>query len=330
MNSNHSTNNNCNNSLFQTFQDLLNTSQCFKNNNNAYFTIKKYTFDIMNYYISNKISYFNNLQENNEYERQLNIYNTELNNYNGYSLIYDKNSYENFVVEAFKPINFESNQPNQKQTLTIAINLLNVLRLYGNLSEQFSNQLSYLQQKLNYLDMNNNFNSAINLNNNNAPKLNNVNSNQSNNINGVNNIINSNSKLSEFINASNKIQETINNNNNNEKINNKVVIHEVKDTKTKGISKKSKEEAIDRKDNPYMPNDNIMIGYNNNGTISFNSLVNRSIKFPISKGTMEDKYIRQLIKEHLMHSEQEALYNKINNSKAHLETAIYYLENLNK
>lgn len=59
-----------------------------------------------------------------------------------------------------------------------------------------------------------------------------------------------------------------------------------------------------------------------------NNLIDRSISLPVKKGTPEFKKLQDIIKEHIMYAEQEALYNKIDHSRAHIETALYYLKNV--
>lgn len=66
----------------------------------------------------------------------------------------------------------------------------------------------------------------------------------------------------------------------------------------------------------------------NTKTTDYKSLINKSIKLPVKKGTNEYNNLKNIIKEHLTLSEQEALYNKMDYSKAHLEAALYYLKNI--
>jgi len=66
----------------------------------------------------------------------------------------------------------------------------------------------------------------------------------------------------------------------------------------------------------------------NTKTTDFNTLINKNIKLPVKKGTDEFVKLKGVIQEHLCLAEQEALYNKLDFSRAHMEVALYYLKNI--
>lgn len=53
------------------------------------------------------------------------------------------------------------------------------------------------------------------------------------------------------------------------------------------------------------------------------------IRLPVAKGSPEYKTLKEkIIVEHLMYAEQEALFNKIDEARRHIEAVIYYLNNI--
>lgn len=305
--------------LFNNFIELQTTSQCFRYDNFAYFTIKQYTFQMMNYYINQNKNSLSQM-EYSEFDKQYKIFNSELSYVNKQKYTYDKPNFEAFVSNSFKTINFENSD---RPTLVIARSLISVLSLFGPISDYFLNLQKYINQKISLIDSQNVNSTPINpmaANSKFTPTI-------------SNNVINSNPNLAEFI-SGNKDQNNKNNNNLNvqSENSNKNLSNTNKPLAKKKESminiKKKKEEEIDKRSNPFMPGENVFIGSNNRGNVSFDSLINRNIKFPITKDTMEYKYLKQVIKEHLMYAEQEALYNKIDNSKAHMKVAIYYLKQI--
>jgi len=66
-------------------------------------------------------------------------------------------------------------------------------------------------------------------------------------------------------------------------------------------------------------------GNNNNKIVNIES---KNIQLPVVKGSEDYNLLRKEIKKQLMLAEQEALYNKLDFSKKHIEIALYYLNNI--
>jgi hypothetical protein len=77
--------------------------------------------------------------------------------------------------------------------------------------------------------------------------------------------------------------------------------------------------------NANMEKKSVPIPINSN---NYENLIIKQIRLPVNKGTKEYNDLKGIIKEHLMIAEQEALYNKIDISKAHIEAALYYLRKI--
>ena len=314
---------NINSPLFTTFIDQLNTSKVFSYNPLAYCTIKKYTFDFVSYNLRQNPGYMSKL-EFQEFERELKIFNNEI--LGKTNIYYDRQSYESFVIEAFKPINFEICD---KNTIVIASSLISVMSIYGDISEKFAAHQNYLKYRINQIDQN------IHLSQKNQFTPSNL----------ADNIISANQKLKEFTtvkeNSNKELQKdtlskepvNISINTNQTMLSNQNLNQKIDKNDTGFKPKNKKDEVVERKDNPLMPSDSVLLGLNTNGVVTFESLLAgcqnfRMLNLPIIKGTLEYRQLKEVIKEHLMLSEQEALYNKINNSKAHLDVALYYLNTI--
>lgn len=314
---------NINSPLFTSFIDQLNTSKVFSYNPLAYFTIKKYTFDFVSYNLRQNPGYMSKL-EFQEFEKELKIFNNEIQGKT--NIYYDRQSYEAFVIEAFKPINFEICD---KNTIVIASSLISVMSIYGDISEKFAAHQNYLKFRINQIDQN------IHLSQKNQFTPSNL----------ADNIISANSKLKEFTtvkdnsnkellkDTSFKDNNNIPNNTNQTMLSNQNLTQKIEKNDTGFKPRNKKEEVVERKDNPLMPSDLVLLGLNTNGVVTFDSLLAgspnfRMLNLPIVKGTIEYRQLKEVIKEHMMLSEQEALYNKINNSKAHLDVALYYLKTI--
>lgn len=262
--------------IYGYFADLINTAMCFVNINfQVYLTIKNYAINFIQHSIKNQGQIYQ--YEQMELENHITLFNKEVFSVGGFNLaILSKEAFENFLVQSFSTINFDSCD---KNTLNIANNLITVFSMYGPLSDRFSKQKQFLMFKISQLDSQiqpiNHSNPVSNVNNNNntnlnVTKVNNGNLTQTNQVNQVN---------------TNKV------NNMNEK--------------------------VEIKTDPKKMN-----------SINSANLIDRNIKLPIKKGTNEYNTIKAVIKDHLMYAEQEALYNKIDHSKAHIEAALYYLKNI--
>ena len=59
------------------------------------------------------------------------------------------------------------------------------------------------------------------------------------------------------------------------------------------------------------------------------TLVDKSIRLPISKTSSEYSKVKELIKTHIEYSTLELDFHKLDNAKDHVEAAIYYLRNIN-
>lgn len=301
-----------NSPLFITFLELMNTSQVFRNNHQAYNTIRKYAFDYVSYVLKQNPSFFQQM-EYQEFQNQLFMFNSEVSN-KGNTIYYDKGNYENFVCESFRPINFENCDRN---TAVIASSLISVMSLYGDIPEKFASHQNYLKYRITQLDQESHLKisqpvSSV-IPNPNIQKF--LDQNKSKDINTNTN------------NNGNNSVEVVKSNSNNRMVVNINHVGEKRDTGFKAKGKK--DDTIPKDQNPFFPNEATLTGQYTGGKVSFDSLVNKNIIFPISKGSYEYKCIKEVIKEHLIYSEQEALFNKIDNSKAHLTTALYYLKGIN-
>ncbi len=59
------------------------------------------------------------------------------------------------------------------------------------------------------------------------------------------------------------------------------------------------------------------------------TLVDKSIKLPISKNSPQYNKVKELIKMHIEYSTLELDFHKLDIAKDHVEAAIYYLRNIN-
>lgn len=291
--------NNLNNNspLYMYFNDFLNTAICFKNLPQSYLTIKQYIFNyVQNLILTNQAQLYQ--YEQIEIERHMSMFSQEINSYGQNNAYLNKEGFENFVIQCFSRIDFSNSDI---PTLNIANNLLTVLTIYGELSEKFANQRSFINNKLQQLRGNNTLNN--NYNNNNINSLNkNVINNSNQNINNPNNQGSNKNSISPSI--TNKLDSSpIVNNGQGNSIKNDEIYQKNLGTISSNIG---------------IPK----------GNFTSDDLIKKNIKLPIKKGTLEYENIKALIKEHIMYAEQEALYLKIENSKAHMETALYYLNNI--
>jgi len=53
-----------------------------------------------------------------------------------------------------------------------------------------------------------------------------------------------------------------------------------------------------------------------------------NIRLPVKKKTEEYNKLTEVIKNHMMYAEQEALYNNYEECKAHVDASLYYLKNI--
>lgn len=311
--------------LFSIFRDLIYTSQLFQNNLFAYFTIKQYTFSFMNQNLSSNPSYISSL-EFEEYDKLVKIFNSEISsatNSGKTNLFFDKISYERFVEEVFKGINFDVCD---RTTLVVTNCLITVLSLYGEIPVNFARHQNYIRMRIAQFDgMINNSQpqqSTI-ITQNITPNPNVGNQSQliqpqQQGIPGVS------SKLNDFLNNKSSFQPK------NESVLpiSNLNTSTMSNSNTKPNFAKKASKVISRSENPFMLSDDVLCGRYTNGLVSFNTLINNQIPLPVTKGSIEYKFLREVIKEHLMFAEQEALYNKLDNSKAHMDVAIYYLKSI--
>lgn len=307
--------------LFTTFLNLINTSEIFKFNQSAYLTIRKYAFDFVTFNYKQNPSF---LQQNEivEIEKIKTVFLTEKQGKE--NLFYDRMSYESFVLEAFKPINFNNCDRN---TAVIGSCLISVMSLYGDINEKYSSFQKYLIEVIKKFDEESQFG---NRNNNQNIQLSpspivNVNGNGL-----AENIIMSNSKMNDFLNKNNQVNNPISNTNTNNTCpsNTSFPIRNIEKKATSTFKAKKKESVILKEKNIFWPSDLVMTGMNNGGKVNFETLINKTIKFPITKGSIEYLHLKEVIKEHLLYAEQEALFNKVDNCKAHLNVALYYLSQI--
>lgn len=309
--------------LFAIFRDLIYTSQLFQNNHLAYFTIKQYTFSFMNQNLSSNPNYISS-SEFEEYDKLVKIFNSEISSATStgkVNICYDKISFERFIEEVFKGINFDVCD---RSTLVVTNCLISVLSLYGEIPINFSRHQNFIRMRIAQFDglLNQPQQPVITQNLTPNPIVGNQNQIQGVQQQQQSGNPNVSSKLNDFLHNKSSLQPRVDGVQSNTSSSTEGV-----QAPKQGFAKKASK-LISRSENPFMPSDDVLCGKFTNGAVSFNTLFNNHIALPIMKGSMEYKYLREVIKEHLIFAEQEALYNKLENSKAHMDVAIYYLKSI--
>lgn len=242
--------------IYKLFKEALDTASFFKNTPQAYLTIKTYAFNNTNQLLqTGQGQFFPN--EKLDFDNQYNFYNQEIMSVGGQQNAFmNKENYENFLVQNFSSVNFDTCD---KATLSLTNNLINVLGMYGPIQERFASHKKFVMFRI--------------------------------------------AQFNSMEQVQNKPEVSISNNNTS------------LTTTTTTTTKTTKSQQ---------PKVSVKIG----AVKDFKELINQNIKLPIKKGSQEYEQIKDIVKEHLMLAEQEALYNNMTTSQAHIEVALYYLKNI--
>lgn len=290
---------------FKFFIDYANNN---KNSPNLYFLIKTYAFKKLINLLSTNTGLVNE-QQMASYEKMLNDFKMEKSQAKVDNMT--REEYSNYLEWLFNSINFDSSDLN---TLYMCRDLTEIILGFGQLDDltnkrskiyNFINFLvDYFNRKISILESQQNVKSSINL---------------------ANQQVNQN--------MSSSVVQNIPQQSQNININSNPIVQPIKQQETIRVNQSENINTSNQNlsnQNSYNQNFNQNINpYNESGEY-IPRFVDRTIRFPISKGSKEYEQLKEKIKTHIEYSGLELDFHKMDIAKDHIETAIYYLRNLEK